>query len=67
MAVLTTDALAISAAVESEYTEVLQRPRLARFLDAAVADEVLQLVLSFATRFVPVVPVHDCRDAKDNK
>jgi uncharacterized protein len=47
--------------------EVLHRPELARFLDRAQRDEVLELVTAAAVWVEPAVAVTDCRDAKDNK
>lgn len=60
------DRLALSRAVETEITAVLHRPRLARFLDPALRDDVLDLLLASAVWFEPTVAVTDCRDAKDN-
>ncbi len=66
MRILTADTLALSPSVESEYLDVLARPRLARFLDGEVVAEVLGILLSFTVRFTPTETVRDCRDAKDN-
>ena len=64
---LAADSLALSRAVRDEIIDVFNRPRLARFLDAASRDEVLALLLSAAHLFEPIEVVADCRDATDNK
>ena len=46
---------------------MLHRPKLARFLDGELRDELLDLQLSAAVWFDPAERVTDCRDAKDNK
>jgi putative PIN family toxin of toxin-antitoxin system len=46
---------------------VLHRPKLARFLDQDLRDELLDLLLSAAVWFEPTERVTDCRDAKDDK
>jgi putative PIN family toxin of toxin-antitoxin system len=58
--------LALSAPVYREIFEVLHRPRLARFIDAVLRDDVLDLLIAGSHRFDPAVRVTDCRDAKDN-
>lgn len=51
----------------AEIDDVLQRPRLSRYVDPT-AVAALRVVLSIeALRFEPVMSVRDCRDAKDNK
>ena len=52
--------------MREEITEVLHRARLTRFVDAALRDEVLDLLIGGARWFEPNVRVTDCRDAKDN-
>jgi uncharacterized protein len=61
------DVLAMSQPVWDELIEVLHRPRLARFIDAARRDEVLELLRSLYVWFKPQQRVTDCRDTKDNK
>jgi putative PIN family toxin of toxin-antitoxin system len=46
---------------------VLRRPKLARFLDPNLRDELLDLLFSAAAWFDPAERVTDCRDAKDDK
>ncbi|HET6239870.1 MAG TPA: putative toxin-antitoxin system toxin component, PIN family [Acetobacteraceae bacterium] len=62
-----TDTLALSRPVEDELLEVLSRPRLARFIDPQLREEVIGRLLRDPVRFVPTEQVTDCRDAKDNK
>ncbi len=57
---------ALSDPVYKEIVEVLHRPRLARFIDAVLRDEVLDLLTASSTWFDPVIRVTDCRDSKDN-
>lgn len=64
---LLTDTLALSRPVEDELLEVLSRPRLARFIDPQLREEVIGQLLRDAVRFVPTEPVTDCRDTKDDK
>ena len=61
------DVIALSEAVRDEVVEVLHRPRLVRFVDPALRDELLDLLIPGAGWFEPAVRVADCRDAKDNK
>ncbi|MFC7694939.1 putative toxin-antitoxin system toxin component, PIN family [Paeniroseomonas aquatica] len=61
------DRVAVSEAMMVELLDVLARPRLARFLDPELRDEVLALLDAFGVFFAPVERVTDCRDTKDNK
>jgi len=61
------DKFALSTAVLDEVVEVLHRPRLARFIDPALRNELLDLLIPGAAWFEPDERVADCRDAKDNK
>lgn len=61
------DTFALPEAVRHEVVEVLHRPRLARFVDPVLRDELLDLLIPGAVWFEPAVRVADCRDAKDNK
>ncbi|MFC7478127.1 putative toxin-antitoxin system toxin component, PIN family [Dankookia sp. GCM10030260] len=61
------DQVAVSEAMLAELLDVLARPRLARFLDPDLRDEVLALLDAFGVFFVPAERVTDCRDAKDDK
>jgi putative PIN family toxin of toxin-antitoxin system len=60
------DLPALSHAVWNELTEVLRRPRLARFVDPTARDDLLNLLQSVGVWFEPSQHVTDCRDAKDN-
>ena len=62
-----TDVLAMSQAVFDELSDVLHRPRLARFIDAALWADLLDQLLSGTVWFEPTVAVTDCRDVADNK
>ena len=64
---LRSDRVAVSDAMLSELREVLARPRLARFLDPELRDEVLALLAVSGILVAPSERVTDCRDAKDNK
>ena len=57
----------MSTAVLNEVVEVLHRPRLARFVDPALRDDLLDLIIPGAAWFEPAERITDCRDAKDNK
>jgi len=57
---------ALSQAVWNELDEVLRRPRLARFVDPAARDSLLELLRAVAVWLEPSQRVTDCRDAKDN-
>jgi uncharacterized protein len=61
------DVFALSAAVDAEITEVLNRPRFARAIPLARRERVLEILRRAAVWFEPTVPVTDCRDPKDNK
>lgn len=61
------DQVAVSEAMLAELLDVLARPRLARFLDPELRDEVLALLDAFGVFFMPSERVTDCRDTKDNK
>lgn len=62
-----TDRVAVSDPVMAELLDVFARPRLARFLDPELRDEVLAFLDGFGIFFVPTVVVTDCSDPKDNK
>ncbi len=64
---LLSNRLAVSEATMAELFEVLARPRLARFLDPELRDEVLGQLDALAIFFSPTEAVTDCRDAKDDK
>ena len=61
------DEVAFSEATLVELVDVLSRPRLARFIDPELRDEVLALLDAHGVFFVPTERVTDCRDPKDNK
>ncbi len=61
------DRVAMSEATMSELLDVFARPRLARFIDPELRDEVLALLDAFGVFFTPAEAVADCRDWKDNK
>jgi uncharacterized protein len=48
-------------------SDVLHRPRLARFIDAALRADLLDQLLSGTVWFEPTVAVTDCLDVADNK
>ena len=61
------DDVALSEATLAELIDVLARPRLARFINPELRDEVLALLDAYGVFFVPTERVTDCRDPKDNK
>lgn len=61
------DDVAISEATLAELTDVLARPRLVRFIDPELRDEVLSLLDAYGVFFAPSERVTDCRDTGDNK
>jgi len=61
------DRFCMSRAVFDEIVEVLHRPRLARFVDPALRDDLLDLLIPGAAWFEPAERITDCRDTKDNK
>lgn len=61
-----TDRIALSQAVEAELLTVLLRPRLARFIDPVLREDVIGKLLREAVRFEPQQRVTACRDAKDD-
>jgi len=61
------DRVAVSEAIMAELLDVFVRPRLTRFVDPELRDEVLSLLDAFGIFFTPTVLVTDCRDPKDDK
>lgn len=61
------DRVAVSDPVMSELLDVFARPRLARFLDPELRDEVLAFLDGFGVFFAPTIAVTDCSDPKDDK
>lgn len=58
--------IAISDSVLAEYTEVIYRKKLDRYLSNKKRDAILQQLADHAIRFSPTEAVADCRDPKDN-
>ncbi len=61
------DVLALSAAVDDEFSEVLSRPKFAGVIPLARRNSFLRILRDAAIWFDPVVRVTDCRDPKDDK
>ena len=61
------DDVAISEVTLAELTDVLARPRLERFIDPELRDEVLSLLDAYGVFFAPTERVTDCRDQGDDK
>ena len=61
-----TDHVAISEDMMAELIDVLHRPRLARFVNPELRDDVLLLLDTDGVVFAPTGRVADCRDPKDN-
>lgn len=51
----------------AEIEQVLNRPRLARFINPVLRDQVLTLFRSQGRLFETSISVTDCRDEKDNQ
>ncbi len=62
-----TEDIALSLAVWNELVEVLNRPKLARYVRPALREDVLSNLIDAAVWVAPMQRVTDCRDAKDNK
>lgn len=62
-----TDIFALSAEVEAEIVEVLNRPRFAAAVSAARRERILDALRGQAVWFSSSEHVIDCRDLKDNK
>ena len=63
---LASDQVAMSEQVMAELLDVFARPRLARFVQPKLRDEVLFLLDTFGVYFAPSERVTNCRDPKDN-
>jgi putative PIN family toxin of toxin-antitoxin system len=61
-----TDRVAVSDEVLAELVDVLYRPKLARFINPGLRDDVLWLFDTEAVSFTPTERVFSCRDPKDN-
>ena len=59
--------VAISEPVMSELLDVFARPRLARFINPVLREEVISLLDGLGTFYEPTAVVTDCKDPKDNK
>lgn len=60
------DRVAVSDATLSELHEVLARPRLTRFLQPELREQVLAVLAAAGVWFAPRERVTDCRDPKDD-
>ncbi|MGH7119873.1 MAG: putative toxin-antitoxin system toxin component, PIN family [Acetobacteraceae bacterium] len=61
------DVFALSAAVEAEIAEVLNRPKFAGAILRERRERVLEILRDAAVWFEPALRITDCRDPKDNK
>ena len=61
------DVFALSAAVDSEITEVLSRSKFKRAIPPARRELVMAIFRDAALWYEPTVAITDCRDSKDNK
>jgi uncharacterized protein len=66
-AVTEPDRLILSRGVESEYREVIFRPKFDRFVSVERRQMILDIVIVAAERVEPAETVLECRDPKDNK
>jgi putative PIN family toxin of toxin-antitoxin system len=60
------DVFALSAAVDAETSEVLNRPKFAQAIPAAWRQHFLQFLRNETVWFEPFTCITDCRDAMDN-
>jgi putative PIN family toxin of toxin-antitoxin system len=60
------DVFALSAAVDAEIANVLDRPKFARAIPTARRRQVMAILRAGAVWFEPNEIVTDCRDTKDN-
>ena len=58
--------ICLSAAVETEITEVLARPKFRKYVSDQTRERILDLVRAAALVTEPHETVTDCRDRKDN-
>ena len=61
------DMFALSAAVDAEIGEVLERPKFTRAIPRERRERLLAILRGAAVWFEPAVRVTDCRDPKDDK
>jgi uncharacterized protein len=61
------DVFALSAAVDAEIADVLNRPKFARAIPAVRRHHLLEVLRSNAIWFAPALQVRDRRDPKDDK
>jgi putative PIN family toxin of toxin-antitoxin system len=61
------EVFALSAAVDAEIADVLNRPKFARAISGRRKDRFLRILRNAAIWFDPAVAVTDCRDPKDDK
>lgn len=61
------DTICLSAAVETEIREVLQRAKFREYISEIARERIFDILGATALMFEPVERVTDCRDAKDNK
>ena len=61
------DVFALSAAVDGEIADVLNRPKFARPIPHERRERFLRILREAAIWYDPAVRVRDCRDAKDDK
>jgi len=61
------DVFALSAAVDGEIADVLNRPKFARPIPHERRERFLRILREAAIWYDPAVRVADCRDAKDDK
>lgn len=61
------DDFVISEATLAELIDVLARPRLVRFINPKLRDDVLLPLDAYVIFFVPTERVTNCRDPKDDK
>jgi hypothetical protein len=61
------DMFALSAAVDAEIGEVLERPKFTRAIPRERRERLLAILRGAAVWFEPAMRVTDCRDPKDDK
>lgn len=64
--ILQTGRIVLSEALFTEYTDVLYRKKLDKYLSEYKRQAILRRVRENALIFTPAININDCRDPKDN-
>lgn len=64
--ILQTGNIALSEPLLAEYTNVIYRKKLDKYLSESKRQAILHKIIENASMFVPALAINDCRDRKDN-